>query len=46
MREQSLKLLINLYTLYLGVTFTAGGSFHETQKCLAGKALSRQVLKW
>ena len=25
--------------VYLGVTFTTGGSFHETQNCLAGKAL-------
>ena len=25
--------------VYLGVTFTTGGSFHETQYCLAGKAL-------
>ena len=26
--------------VYLGVTFTSGGSFHETQNCLAGKALN------
>ena len=25
--------------VYLGVTFTTGGSFHETQNCLAGKGL-------
>ena len=25
--------------VYLGVTFTTRGSFYETQKCLAGKAL-------
>ena len=25
--------------VYLGVTFTTGGSFHDTQNCLAGKGL-------
>ena len=36
--EQSLKLLINMF--YLCVTFTSGGSLHETQNCLAGKTLT------
>ena len=37
MTDNSLKLLNKF--VYLGVTFTTGGSFLETQNCLAGKAL-------
>ena len=30
--------IVNIFA-YIGVTFTTGGSFHETQNCLAGKGL-------
>ena len=41
MTENNLKLLNKF--VYLGVTFTTGGSFHETHNCLAGKALKAKM---